>query len=59
MAKETMMVATKLGELRKCLVRHCNLRKDWRDKEFAFIMTVKQAMRERPNDAEPVIRAEL
>ena len=29
MAKETMMVATELGELRECLVRHCNLRKDW------------------------------
>jgi hypothetical protein len=42
-------------EIRKQLI----LRSSWRDTEFAFKISVRMAMRDRPEEARPVIMAEL
>ena len=54
------MVATEDGKATfKALIRHIYHRGNVDDKQFAMKMSVKAAMRDRPQEAEPVIHAEI
>ena len=44
---------------RPTLLKELRKREHWRDKEFAFVISARVAMKERPKDALPIIFAEL
>jgi len=52
-------MATEEDIIRADIRRELHLRKDWRDVEYAFHMSVRAAMRDRPDEARPVIKKEL
>ena len=53
--KELIVLFSEADETRAALRRHLQFRSNWVDKEFAFHISVRAAMRERPTEARPVI----
>ena len=57
--KELIVLFSEADETRAALRRHLQFRSNWVDKEFAFHISVRAAMKERPTEARPVILSEL
>jgi hypothetical protein len=57
--KELIVLFSEADETRAALRRHLQFRSNWVDKDFAFHISVRAAMRERPAEARPVILSEL
>ena len=57
--KELIVLFSEADETCAALRRHLQFRSNWVDKEFAFHISVRAAMRERPTEARPVILSEL
>ena len=57
--KELIVLFSEADEARAILRRQMQFRSNWVDKDFAFHISVKAAMRERPVEARPVIMSEL
>ena len=58
-SKFDLVVHEQNEESRRELRRQLALRQNWRDTDFAFTISVKMALRERGEEARPVIMAEL
>jgi len=58
-ANEIILIYSEADESRAALRRHLLFRSNWIDKDFAFHISVRAALRERPEEARPVIMAEL
>ena len=58
-ANEVILIYSEADESRAALRRHLLFRSNWIDKDFAFHISVRAALRERPEEARPVIMAEL
>ena len=56
---KTVITKGDIKSAREQARRQFHLRKDWYDKEYAFHMSVKAAMRDRPVEARAVIEAEI
>ena len=56
---ELILIYSEADESRAALRRHLLFRSNWIDKDFAFHISVRAALRERPEEARPVIMAEL
>jgi hypothetical protein len=57
--KELIVLFSEADDARAALRRHLQFRSNWVDKEFAFHISVRAAMRERPAEARPAILSEL
>ena len=57
--KLDLLVHQKNEEARRDVRKQLELRSPWRDTEYAFKISVRMAMRDRPEEARPVIMAEL
>jgi DNA primase len=58
-ANEVNMIYSEANESRIALCRHLLYRSNWIDKDFALHITVRAALRERPEVVRPVMMAEL
>jgi len=58
-ANELILIYPEADESRAALRRHLLFRYNWIDKNFAFHISVRAALRERAEEVRPVLMAEL